>query len=152
MTAITIAGRVAAMAAASAGQPPGQVMGVFARKQAELTTRGIPEEIIAAGALLPGADLLDPFGAPVSLHSAVGNQVARVVGVLSASSTQARAAQLRLGLDLTTVNADGTAGVPMPATIITDADHVVRWVDVHRDSTTPSGAWQILAALDGASR
>ena len=36
MTAITIAGQVAAMAEASAGQPPGEVMGVFAREQAEL--------------------------------------------------------------------------------------------------------------------
>jgi hypothetical protein len=86
MTAITIAGRVAAMAAASAGQPPGEVMGVFAREQAELTARGIPEEIIVAGALLPGADLLESFGAPVPLHSAVGNQVARVVGVLDGAS------------------------------------------------------------------
>ena len=86
MTAVTIAGRVAAMAAASAGQPSGEAMGVFAREQAELTARGTPEEIIAAGALLPGAD------------------------------------------------------------------HVVRWVDVNPDYTRRSGAWQILAALDGASR
>ena len=86
MTAVTIAGRVAAMAAASAGQPPGEAMGVFAREQAELAARGIPEEIIAAGALLP------------------------------------------------------------------DADHVVRWVDVDPDYPRRSGTWQILAALDGASR
>ena len=50
MTAITIAGQVAAMAEASAGQPPGEVMGVFAREQAELAARGIPERIKAAGA------------------------------------------------------------------------------------------------------
>jgi hypothetical protein len=56
MTAVTIAGQVAAMAGASAGQPPGEVMGVFARQQAELAARGIPEGIIAAGALLPGQD------------------------------------------------------------------------------------------------
>lgn len=84
MTAITIAGQVAAMAEASAGQRPGEVMSVFAREQAELAAR-IPEPIIAAGALLPSAD------------------------------------------------------------------HVVRWVDVHPDYTRRSGAWQILAALDGAS-
>lgn len=86
MTAITIAGQVAAMAAAPTGQPLGEVMGVFAREQAELAARAIPEGIIAAGALLPGAD------------------------------------------------------------------HVVRWVDVDPDYTTRPGAWQILAALDGASR
>ncbi len=191
-------------------------MGAFAGEQAELAARGIPDGVIAAGALLPDADLLDPFGAPATLHDAIGdrsavvvlyrgawcpycnitlrtyqpelirrgvalvaispqtpdgsltmrqkneltftvlsdpgNQVARAAGVLSAPSTQARAAQLRLGLDLTTVNADSTAGVPMPATIITDVDHVVGWVDVPPDYTTRSEPAPILAALDGASR
>jgi hypothetical protein len=36
----------------------------------------------------------------------------------------------------------------MPATIIVDADHVVRWVDVHPDYSTRSEPDQILAALD----
>ncbi len=220
MTAVTIAGQVAARAETSAGQPPGEAMGVFAREQAELAAGGIPDGVIASGALLPDADLLDPLGAPVTLHDAIGdqravvvlypgawcpycnitvrtyqsellpelarrgvtlvaispqmpdgsltmrqkneltftvlsdpgNQVARAAGVLSTPSTQARAAQLRLGLDLTTVNADGTAGVPMPTTIITDADHVVGWVDIHPDYTTRSEPAQILAALDGAGR
>jgi peroxiredoxin len=220
MTVVTIAAQVAAIAAASAGQPPGEVMDAFAGEQAELAARAIPKGIIAAGAMLSDADLLDPFGSPASLYGAVGNQpavvvlyrgawcpycnitvrtyqsellpeltlrgvalvaispqapdgsltmrqkneltftvlsdpgnqVARAVGVLSAPSAQARAAQLGLGLDLATVNADGTAGVPMPTTIITGADHVVRWVDVHPDYTTRSEPAQILAALDEASR
>jgi hypothetical protein len=40
----------------------------------------------------------------------------------------------------------------MPTTIITGADHIVGWVDVHPDYTTRSEPAQILAALDGASR
>ncbi len=43
MTGVTIAGQVAAMAEPSAGQPPGKVMGAFAREQAELAAGGIPE-------------------------------------------------------------------------------------------------------------
>jgi NAD(P)-dependent dehydrogenase (short-subunit alcohol dehydrogenase family)/peroxiredoxin len=43
-----------------------------------------------------------------------GNQVAKVAGILTAPSDEARAAQLQLGLDLTAVNADGTTGLPCP--------------------------------------
>jgi peroxiredoxin len=220
MTGVTIAGQVAAMAAATDGQPPREVMDVMAREQAELAAAGIPEGIIAVGALLPDADLLDPFGAPTTLYSAIGdqvavvvlyrgawcpycnitlrtyqsellpelirrgvtlvaispqrpdgsltmqekndltftvlsdpgNQVARAAGVLSAPSDPARAAQLQLGLDLTQVNADGTAEIPMPATMIIDTDHIIRWIDVHPDYTTRSEPGQILAALEEADR
>jgi peroxiredoxin len=216
MTAVTIAGQVAAMADAYAGQPPEEVMGVFAREQAELAAGGIPEAVIAAGAVLPDADLLDRFGAPATLHHAIGdqpavvvlyrgawcpycnitlrtyqsellpeltrrgvalvaispqrpdgsltmqekndltftvlsdpgNQVARAAGVLAAPSSQVRATQLQLGLDLRTVNADGTAGVPMPTTMIIDAHHVVGWIDVHPDYSTRSEPGQILTALE----
>ena len=220
MTAVTIAGQVAAMADTPARQAPGEAMGVFARGQAELAAGGIPDGVIASGALLPDAGLFDPPGTPGMLQDAIGdqravvvlyrgawcpccaitlrtyqfellpeltrrraalvaissqrpdgsltmrqkheltftvlsdpgNQVARAAGVLSAPTTQARAAQLQLGLDLTRVNADGTAGIPMPTTMITDTDHIVGWVDVHPDYTTRSEPAQILAALDGASR
>ena len=79
------------------------------------------------------------------------NQVAKAIGILTAPSAEARAAQLELGLDLTAVNADGTTGLPMPTTIIVDADHVVRWIDVHPDYTTRSEPDQILAALDAVA-
>jgi len=79
------------------------------------------------------------------------NQVAKTVGILTAPSSEVRAAQLELGLDLTVVNADGTTGLPMPTTVIVDDDHVVRWRDVHPDYTTRSEPNQILAALDAVT-
>ena len=36
----------------------------------------------------------------------------------------------------------------MPTTVIVDADHVIRWIDVHPDYSTRSEPAAILAALD----
>jgi peroxiredoxin len=77
-----------------------------------------------------------------------GNTLARRLGVLTQPSVDALGAQLRLGLDLTTVNADGTIGLPMPTTLIVDAEHVLRWIDVHPDYSARSEPRQILDALD----
>jgi peroxiredoxin len=77
-----------------------------------------------------------------------GNAIAAQLGVLTQPSEEARAAQLQLGLDLTSVNADGTGTLPMPATIILDAGHTVRWIDVHPDYSTRTEPWQVIGALD----
>jgi peroxiredoxin len=76
-----------------------------------------------------------------------GNQIARQLGILTAPSDGARAAQLELGLDLTQVNADGTTELPMPTVIVADAAGVIRWIDVHRDYTTRTEPGQILQAV-----
>jgi peroxiredoxin len=76
-----------------------------------------------------------------------GNQIARQLGILTAPSDGARAAQLQLGLDLTQVNADRTTGLPMPTVIVVDAAGVIRWIDVHRDYTTRTEPGQILQAI-----
>jgi peroxiredoxin len=76
------------------------------------------------------------------------NQVAGQVGILTAPSPEALAAQLSHGLDLREVNADGTKTLPMPTTLIVDRDRTVRWVDVHPDYTRRSEPEEILAALD----
>jgi peroxiredoxin len=76
------------------------------------------------------------------------NQLAKAVGILTAPSAEARAAQLKLGLDLTAVNADGTTALPMPTTVIVDPRHAVRWIDVHPDYSTRSEPGEILVALD----
>ena len=76
-----------------------------------------------------------------------GNTIARGLGILTRPSAEAQAAQLRLGLDLTAVNADGTIALPMPTMVIADAGHLLRWIDVHPDCT-PAPAGAILSALD----
>ena len=76
-----------------------------------------------------------------------GNQIAGELGILTAPSDGARAAQLQLGLDLTQVNADGTTTLPMPAVAIVDAKGVIRWIDVHADYTTRTEPAEVLQAL-----
>jgi len=76
-----------------------------------------------------------------------GNQIAGQLGILTAPSDGARAAQLQLGLDLAQINADGTTGLPMPAVVIAGTDGVIRWIDVHPDYTTMAEAGQVLQAV-----
>jgi peroxiredoxin len=76
-----------------------------------------------------------------------GNQIAGQLGILTAPTDGARAAQLQLGLDLTQVNADGTTTLPMPTVIIVDSSGVIRWIDVHRDYTTRTEPAQVLQAI-----
>lgn len=80
--------------------------------------------------------------------SDAGNVLAGVLGILTAPNAEAREAQAKLGLDLTTENADGTHTLPMPTVAVTDADHILRWIDIHPDYTTRSEPATILAALD----
>jgi peroxiredoxin len=218
MSTDTIAEQVSTMHAGMVTQPPNEVMGAFTREQTALAAQGISSSVVAAGANLPDANLLDAHGTPTTLYGVTGGRPAVVVfyrgswcpycnlalstyqagllaaltarnvaliavspqvpdeslnmqqknnlafsvlsdptntlashlGVLSAPSPEARAAQLQLGLDLTVVNADGTTAVPMPTTVIVDANHVIRWIDVHPDYSTRSEPAEILAALDVA--
>jgi peroxiredoxin len=76
-----------------------------------------------------------------------GNQLARQLGVVTAPSTEVLAAQRARGLDLRERNADRTAALPMPTTLIVDPDRVLRWMDVHPDYTTRSEPDQIIDAL-----
>jgi peroxiredoxin len=113
-----------------------------------LAARGVP--LIAISPQRPDGSLsmAETNELTFTVLSDPGNQVAKAAGILTAPSEEARAAQLELGLDLTAVNADGTTGLPMPTTIIVDADRVIRWIDVHPDYTTRSEPGEILAALD----
>lgn len=81
-----------------------------------------------------------------------GLVTARAMGILTESTEEARAAQLELGLDLSEVNADGTAALPMPTVAIVDADLEIHWIDVHLDYTTRTEPEQIVAALDDLDR
>ena len=118
----------------------------------ELSGRGV--RLVAISPQAPDGSLStqEKHELTFSVLSDPGNQVAKAVGILTGPSDEARAAQLQLGLDLTVVNADGTTGLPMPTTIIVDADHVIGWVDVHPDYTTRSEPGEILAAVIGRVR
>ena len=72
--------------------------------------------------------------------------------MVTGPSPEARDTQLRLGLDLAAVSADGTAALPMPTTVIVDETLKLVWIDVHPDYSTRSEPDHILAALAGATR
>jgi peroxiredoxin len=113
----------------------------------QLTERGI--KLVAISPQKPGGSLTvqQKHGLAFTVVSDPGNTIAGRLGILTQPSDECRAAQLQLGLDLTSVNADGTATLPMPATVILDASHTVRWIDVHSDYSTRTGPHQVLGAL-----
>jgi peroxiredoxin len=76
-----------------------------------------------------------------------GNQIARALGILTRPTDGARDAQLEHGLDLETVNSDGTTNVPMPTVALIDAEGVLVWIDVHPDYTTRTESVQVLDAV-----
>ena len=101
-----------------------------------LTGRGIA--LVAVSPQKPDGSLTmqQRNGLAFTVVSDPGNVIAGRLGILTRPSQEARGAQLELGLDLAEVNADGTDTLPMPATVILDAAHTVRWIDVHPDYTT----------------
>jgi hypothetical protein len=70
---------------------------------------------------------------------------------LTEPSPDSIAAQVKLGLDLTEVNADGSKTLPMPTVVVVDAAGIIRWIDVHPNYTTRSEVPDILAAVDAGS-
>jgi peroxiredoxin len=116
----------------------------------ELTRRGVG--LIAVSPQTPDESLSmrekNELAFPVL--SDPGNTLARHLGIVSAPSSEAREAQLQLGLDLTSVNADGTIAIPMPTALLIDGTHVLRWIDVHPDYSTRTEPAEILAAIHDA--
>src|SRR6201996_2456672 len=86
-----------------------------------------------------------------SVASDPGNQIATALGVVFEPSSDSVAAQMKLGLDVTEVNADGGRALPMPTVVVIDAAGVIRWIDVHPNYTTRSEVPDILAAVDAVS-
>jgi peroxiredoxin len=113
-----------------------------------LTERGV--RLVAISPQKPDGSLTmqQKHGLGFSVVSDPGNVIAGRLGILTRPSQEARAAQLQLGLDLTSVNADGTVTVPVPATVILDAARTVRWIDVHPDYSTRTEPRQVIDALD----
>ena len=215
----TISEQAGALRSASAATLPADVIGAFAADQAALDARGVPRNVLPAGAVMPDGDLLDVHGASTSLTrlrvgkpavvmfyrgawcpycnialrtyqielvpaltergfeliavspqkpdgsltsaqsneltftvaSDPGNEIAAAVGIMSEPSPDSVAAQIKLGLDLSEVNADGGRTLPMPTVIVVDAAGIIRWIDVHPNYTSRSEVADILAAVDAVS-
>jgi peroxiredoxin len=86
-----------------------------------------------------------------SVASDPGSQIATALGILTEPSADSIAAQAKLGLNLTEVNADGGTALPMPTVVVVDAAGIIRWIDVHPNYTTRSEVPDILAAVDAVS-
>ena len=215
----TISDQARALATASAERLPADVIAAFTADQAALDARGVPQNVVAPGSVIPDGDLLDVDGVPTSLarlrggRAAVvvfyrgawcpycnialrtyqaelvpalgergveliaispqkpdgslnsaesneltysvasdpGNQIATALGIVTVPSPDSVAAQAKLGLDITEVNADGGKALPMPTVVVVDAAGIIRWIDVHPNYTTRSEVAAILAAVDAVS-
>jgi peroxiredoxin len=79
MTSSTIALQASQLAKQIARQPQSDVLSVFATEQAELEAKGAPGGVIAAGAKLPNAVLLDPYGEAIGLYGALAERPAVIV-------------------------------------------------------------------------
>jgi len=113
----------------------------------QLAQRGIA--LVAISPQKPDGSLSmrEKNGLTFTVLSDPGNQIAAGLGVLTAPTDDARAAQRVLGLELSEANADGTHGIPMPTVAIVDGTGIIRWIDVHPDYTTRTEVAGILDAV-----
>lgn len=114
----------------------------------ELTERGV--ELIAISPQLPDGSLStkEKNALSYAVLSDSGNQIARQLGIVFTPGQGVLEAQQSLGLDLTAVNADGTAQLPLATTVLVDATGVIAWIDIHPDYSTRTEPADILAAVD----
>ena len=111
-----------------------------------LADRGIP--LVAVSPQTPDGSLStkETKELTFTVLSDPGNQIAGQLGILTAPSDGARAAQLQLGLDL-------TRSTPMDNGAAYAHSHrrrrvrVIRWIDVHRDYTSRTEPDQVLQAI-----
>jgi peroxiredoxin len=76
-----------------------------------------------------------------------GSRLADRLGIAFEQADDVLAAQRKLGLDLTKVNAEGAVRLPRPTVLIVDQDRTVRFVDVQPDYTARTEVADIIAAL-----
>jgi peroxiredoxin len=116
-----------------------------------LADRGV--ELIAVSPQKPDGSLssIESNELTFAVASDPGNQLAVALGIITQPSADAIAAQMKLGLDLTEVNADGGKALPMPTVVVIDAGGIIRWIDVHPNYATRSEVSGILDAVDAMS-
>ena len=77
-----------------------------------------------------------------------GSRLADRLGIAFEQADDVLAAQRKLGLDLTKVNAEGAVRLPRPTVLVVDQDRAVRFVDVQPDYTARTEVSDIIAALN----
>jgi peroxiredoxin len=112
-----------------------------------LTDRGVV--LIAVSPQKPDGSLTSAESNELTytVASDPGNQLAVALGILTEPSPDGLAGQVKLGLDLTEVNADGGKTLPMPTVVVVDTEGLIRWIDVHPNYATRSEVPDILAAV-----
>ena len=78
-TTSTIAGQVASLHRALAGQLPAEVAEAFAAEQRDLAAAGHPSGVAEPGSRLPDGELLDVAGEPATLAETLGGKPAVIV-------------------------------------------------------------------------
>ncbi len=113
----------------------------------ELTTFGA--RLVAISPQLPDHSLstTEKIGLEFTVLSDPGNRVAKSLRIVFQQADDVLDAQRKLGLDLATVNTEGSTELPMPTVLIVDRDRIVRFVDVQPDYTARTEVADILAAL-----
>jgi peroxiredoxin len=76
-----------------------------------------------------------------------GSRLAYRIGIAFEQADDVLAAQRKLGLDLSKVNAEGAVRLPRPTVLVVDRDRTVRFVDVQPDYTARTEVADIIAAL-----
>jgi peroxiredoxin len=76
-----------------------------------------------------------------------GSRLADRIAIAFEQADDVLEAQRTLGLDLSTVNAEGAVRLPRPTVLIVDQTHTVRFVDVQPDYTARTEVADIIAAL-----
>ena len=76
-----------------------------------------------------------------------GSRLADRIGIAFEQAGDVLAAQRKLGLDLTKVNAEGAVRLPRPTVLVVDQDRTVRFVAVQPDYTARTEVADIIAAL-----
>jgi peroxiredoxin len=76
-----------------------------------------------------------------------GARLADRIGIAFDQADDVLAAQRKLGLDLTKVNAEGAVRLPRPTVLVVDQVRIVRFVNVQPDYTARTEVADIIAAL-----
>jgi peroxiredoxin len=110
---------------------------------------GFGARLVAISPQTPDASLSTAEKAELSFTvlSDPGSRVAQRLGIAFRQPDDVLDAQHKLGLDLATVNAEGSPWLPRPTVLIVDQERIVRFADIQPDYTARTEVADILAPL-----